>query len=779
MLSFLPLFAFGFGTPLMLWGLAAGSIPIVIHLLHRRRFQTVPWAAMRFLLAATKKQSRRMKLEQLLLLLIRTAIVVLIALACSRPTAETLGEYFQSEGPRHRIIVVDATYSMGYSPGGRSRFDRAKDLARQVIGGVKQGDAINLVRISESTPRVIIRRPAYQSSAVAEEIDQLTLFDERVDASLALKEIDELLSLAPELARKDVYLITDLQSATWAPGDANEAARVRQGLKKISERARIVWMDVGEPSAANVAVTALRNDDPFVLSGRPVQISATIKNFHTTAASAQLVELLLDGRLADTKRVDLPAGQDVAVGFSPSFSGGEHRVEVRVAPDALPVDDVRRLVIPVRDELQVLLVNGKPSGEPMGNSTDFLKLALAPELPNKNLASPIRPTVIRESELLGMDLSRFECVFLCNVAMFTEREAEVLRRYLDAGGGVVFCLGDQVRADNYNQILYRDKDPILPARLGERMGDAKKKEVAFEFEGGDFSHPIVRPFQGNTGTGLELTKTFVYIKAQADVERGATVALQFNTGDPAIIEAPSGRGRVILITTSIDREWSTWAVWGHSLIPLMHETARFAVAGRWKDRDVLVGQPLQTHIGLRSTDLPGTLQLPNGDSKSLQPSPDGRLLFTDPTTSSGFYKIGLGPPVNRTEWFAVNVDPVESDLTALRVEDLRSEILPGVDITYLTEWEETAAGGDTTRTISTGTGFSRALLFAALALLFVEQLMAWNFIAGLILLLAMAFGTLDFTLWRWNPMWGIVFSAIVVAGLIGWAIKMRPLMRSS
>src|SRR6185369_6849891 len=109
MLSSSLVLAFAFGSPLMLWGLAVGGIPIVIHLLHRRRYKTVPWAAMRFLLAATKKQSRRMKLEQLLLLLVRTLAVICIALALTRPTAETLGEYFQSEGPRHRIVVIDAT----------------------------------------------------------------------------------------------------------------------------------------------------------------------------------------------------------------------------------------------------------------------------------------------------------------------------------------------------------------------------------------------------------------------------------------------------------------------------------------------------------------------------------------------------------------------------------------------------------------------------------------------------------------------------------------------
>lgn len=729
---------------------------------------------MRFLIAATKKQSRRMKVEQLLLLAIRTLAVLLVALALSRPTSETLGEYFQSEGPKHRIIVIDATFSMGYAPSGRTRFDRAKDLARQIIGGSRQGDAINLVRISDSAPHLVVRRPAYQSAAVMEEIDQLTLNDERVDASVVLKEMQELTSLAPELSRKEIYFITDLQAATWAPNQSTEVQNIRLELQKLADRTKIFWLDVGEPVASNMAITNLRADDQFVLSNRATRIAANIKNFSAAPVSSQLVELVLDGRLADTKRVDVPAGQEIQTEFAPTFTGGEHRVEVRLTPDALPVDDTRRLAIPVRDELQVLLINGKPSGEPMGNATDFLKLALAPELPNRTLTSPIRPTVIREGELLGTDLSRFDCVFVCNVGLFTEREAEVLRGYLDAGGGVVFCLGDQVRIDNYNQVLHSGKQPLLPASLIERIGDIKTKSDSFEFDAGDFTHPIVAPFQGNPGAGLERTKTFVYIKANVDQERGANIALRFRTGDPAIIDAPYGRGRVILMTTSIDREWSTWAVWGHSLIPLMHETVHYAITGRWKDRDTLVGQPLQAHVGLRATDTAATHRLPNGESKTVQPSSDGRMVITEPTTASGFHQVVLGPPANRTDWFAVNVDTQESDLTALRTDDMREEMFPGLDFTYLTEWEdETMSEGQTVRTISTGTGFSRALLLAAVALLLVEQLMAWNFAGGVGLLLMFAALAINWNLFRLNSVAGIAMTTVIIAALALLATRFR------
>lgn len=770
--------AFGFGSPLMLWGLGLGTVPILIHLLHRRRYREVPWAAMRFLIAATKKHSRRMHLEQLLLLIVRTLLVLLVALAVARPTIESFGEYFRAEGPRHRILVVDSTFSMGYSPQDEPRFDRARELARQITRAARQGDALQLVRLAESQPHTVIRQPAYQPAAVLEEIAQLTLHDERVDASQVLDEIDELLGMVPEITQKEVYFLTDLQSATWAPAESTEAARVRAGLQRLAERARLVFLDTGQPGTANTAITNLQASDGFVLSGRAVTLTATLRNFGSAGATGQLVELHLDDRLADTRQVDLPPGTDVRVTFSPAFTAGDHRVEVRLKPDNLRVDDSRRLVVPVRDELQVLLVNGKPSGVPMGNATDYLKLALAPELPNQVPVSAIRPTVIREGELLGTDLTRFDSVFVCNVALLTDREAEVLRTYLDAGGGVIFCLGDQVRPDNYNEVLFRTGSgrqsvPLLPARLVERVGDSTKRDTAFDFDPGDYDHPIVRPFQGNPGAGLELTKTFTYFKTEIPAERGARVALRFSSGDPAIVEAPYGRGKVILVTTSVDREWSTWAVWGHSLIPLMHEAVNFAVSSRWSDRVATVGQPLVCHLPVRASDVSASLHAPDGAVQAPAVSADGRTILTEPAVRAGFYKLVLGAPVGRTDWYAVNIDPQESDLASPRAEELRADILPGLEFTVQTDWQElpSVATDRPVRVVSTSSGLSRSLLVAALALLIVEQLMAWRFLPGAALLAIFALIAVITAVWSLSALSGGALLSLVL--IIALAVTLR------
>ncbi len=121
------LFAFdGFASLGMLWWGVLGGIPIVIHLLHKRKYRETTWAAMRFLIAAARKNSRRIRIEQLILLMVRVLILLLLVCALAQPYMTSFGTFFQADVPTHRIIVVDDSFSMGYQPTEFSRFDRAK-----------------------------------------------------------------------------------------------------------------------------------------------------------------------------------------------------------------------------------------------------------------------------------------------------------------------------------------------------------------------------------------------------------------------------------------------------------------------------------------------------------------------------------------------------------------------------------------------------------------------------------------------------------------------------
>src|SRR5262245_5026357 len=126
------IWALGFANAPLLYGLAAASVPILIHLLNRRKFREVRWAAMRFLLAAIRRNQRRIRIGQWLLLAIRTLIILLVVTAMAKPFLESMGVVLAGHRV-HRVLVLDASLSMGYADGGVGRFDKAKTLAAELV----------------------------------------------------------------------------------------------------------------------------------------------------------------------------------------------------------------------------------------------------------------------------------------------------------------------------------------------------------------------------------------------------------------------------------------------------------------------------------------------------------------------------------------------------------------------------------------------------------------------------------------------------------------------
>ena len=763
--------AFGLGSPWLLGGLALGAIPVIIHLLHKRRFQETQWAAMKFLIEAAKKNSRRLRLEQLILLAVRILILCLISLAMAQPFVETMGAFFQADLPTHRIIVVDVSMSMGHQRAEQSRVDKAKEIAQQIISASIRGDAMNLVIIGGSEPRMIIREPAFQSSQVSKELELLDLTHGHGDVIPTLKSVSELTKMVPEISRKEVTIISDFQSENWSPEFQAQRTEIRNLLKSISEDCSLHCIDVGIAGNQNVGITDLSSNESFIATGQVTSITATVKNFGSTPLTDQLVELYADDRLVEPKRINLPARAEVPLDFTVRFSdSGEHHLELRLEDDTLMQDNRRWMAIPVKDELQVLLINGQNSGRSEDTATYYLERALAPSTRDTPWQGFIRPVIVNEGELPSLNLSQYDCVFLCNVALLTEREADMLIAFVQGGGGLIISLGDQVQAENYNQRLFRDGEGILPAKLGDRVGATLEADVTdpqlFYFNTGNLEHPIVREFQGNSGTGLERTLTFQYFKADADSKAGTRTAISFDSGDPAIVDSPFGQGRTILVTTSVDRKWGTWTTSASVFVPLMVEIVQYSVSGHWRERQLEVGQPLTQVFPNRAFDLSVMITTPDDKQAAVRVTEmDGvsSIAFED-TYQTGLHELSLGPPLNRNELFAVNIDNRESDLTKLDEAGLSQELLAGIEFDYSTDWKRRNSG-DATIASERG-GLTRWLLFAAFGLLFVEQLMAWRFPLGFGLLYCLvAFGFARQAFW-YGTFIGWAVTILALAGLV-------------
>ncbi len=724
---FAVLFAFGFGNLAMLGWLAAASAPLLIHLWNRRKYQETEWAAIEFLLAAARRNARRLQLRQWVLLAVRTAIVVLVVTALAEPFFDQLGMRFMPGGRTHKLLVVDGSYSMDYRPTDRSRFEQAKQLAVQIVEASGPSDAFTLVMMG-SPAQVIVGTPALETGSFVKEIESLRLTHAAADLSSTLalvrKMVERVTAKHRRLEHHEVYFLTDLGRNTWAPATQDDPAGVelQRQIDQLSAQARLIVFDLGQPEPENLAVVHLKRNEPFTIAGHQATFDVNLRNFGTRPRLRQVVQWAVDDRPVGETLVDLPPGGEASVSFGHRFeTPGQHVVSVQLSPDLLEVDNRRWLSVPVKSQLRTLCVGSQPQ------ATKYLDLALNP---TGSRQSPVHNQTVPESALSELDLGQFDSVFLANVGQFTKTEARLLVRYLRQGGGLVFFLGDQVIPSRYNALLASERRPgerVLPARLGPIV-----QEAQYRFDALDYRHPLVRVFRGQEQAGLLTTPVYRYFQLTIPAAwPEAQVALAFADGRPAIVEESLHGGRTVLVATaaslaSVDpvtgNPWTTMPAWP-SFVPIVQELLALAVGNQIEQSNGLVGQTLSAPVPAAQRGAALNLRSPDGQDHPvtvLTDSDPPRWTFAK-TVESGLYQLGLrssAESASATISYAVNVATVESDLAKVDSQHLPEDLL------VETEWR--GLNADPVGQISRRAGVHRMLLYGALGLLLLETCLAWR-----------------------------------------------------
>jgi hypothetical protein len=731
------LFAFVFETYLTAALVTVGSvsIPIIIHLLHRRRFRIVNWAAMRFLLAAQRKNSRRIRLEQFILLALRCLMILLLVLAMLSVTgwAKRLWAWAAPSGPSvvavnsqraHKILVLDGSFSMGFRDGDAPAFDRARQLALQVVRDSPGGDGFSVILMG-APPRRIVPEPSEDARKVLAEIEGLHVSHGAADLPATLSAVESMLQGSPQkYLNKEVYFFTDLQHSSWI---LKQPGVVSGTLQKIRDKqAHTILVDVGKDGASNLAVTSLSlPEDETPTTGRFTTVTALLHNFGDTRDNVG-VKLLVgrarsatepgeDLRVVQETSVRAERGQQTPVPFPLKFpSPGEYVLQVQVENDGLEVDDTRSAVLTVRKEMHVLLVNGKPAAETFDQASELLRVVLAEQADAGNLV--VKPTVLNTAQFADEskgDLSPYDCVFLCDVPRLSAAEVSRLESHVRRGGGLVICLGDKVDANAYNELLYRNGTGLMPARLQNKQTETRLFNYQFAVEPEAEREPPLKPFAGEVArTALRGVRFHQFY--QTEPARGgprnvlgfAPIAIPGATatgadtnvppqGGAAVLEwhPPAGkpgtgtgtlRGRVVLVTTTVNCDWADWSL--RSYVPLMHELAQFAASGRLRPREQSVGDPIELFLPGAAPGIDVKVFTPDGRQESLrvQAQDDAAVARFNETDASGVYRIVTGPQ-KKEHCFAVNV-PTHETAQQGSESNLARTNLEEIQITY-PEWE--------------------------------------------------------------------------------------------
>jgi hypothetical protein len=732
------LLAFGFISPwLLVGGLALSAVPLVIHLLRRRQYVERPWAAMQFLQAALRSQARRVRLESLAVLLVRTMLVGLAAVAIAQPYFDEDEARLESHSGRERTLVIDTSLSMSAGPRGATALDRAHALATRIVESALPGDAFRLIQVRRTPPLAVIQHPATDRHSILQQIRSLEGTQQRADVAAALRIVQSSLEQSHVATRREVIIVSDFQGSNWMPVETGARQELTELLEAIADGAELTCLHVSGAMQGNLSL----NDMKAVPTAPPeigiVAVEVSVENSGTQPAKDVPIEVFAGQQRVGSATITVPAGESTSLHIPlASFSPVEGVLTAQIPDDELMDDNHRWLTLPARRPLEVLLVGGHSRTAEQRGDTDFVELALAP---GRGSRTPgITATVIDIAELPNADLPRFGCIYLCDVPAIDEATAAQLNSYVAAGGGLVIALGEQVQPAGYRILQHPQEEPLLPGIPIEVVGGDSSSESPVRFAPGDYRHPVIKPFAGNPDSGLLTTEIDRYWKVEIPAAGSGDVVLSFSTGDPAIVERTVGRGRVLLVTTPLDDSWSNWALWP-SFLPIVHELTRAATAGKDAEHAKLVGDPFVVELPADNFGVSIELRTPTGATSELRKSvrPGGSWTASTIAEKAGVHLLTLGPPLQTVESYAVNIDPAESRLKFLDAAAL-SDLVPRSAFRSLEDWQPSTPA---LLLSSQHSRLSRTLLLVVLGLMLVDQLMTWRFrigLAALALLLCVA-----------------------------------------
>ncbi len=595
-----------FLNSILLFGAAAAAIPIIIHILNRRRARVVDWGAMMFLAESVASRNRRILIEDIILMVLRCLLLAALALALARPFLRS-GRILGGGGRQRQdiAIVLDGSLSMTLDAAGRSNFQRAIDEARQVVQAARPGDAVSLI-LAGPTAQAVVPVPLSDRQAVGTALDELTAPGGSMDTLEALQAAAFSLSEGTRAAKK-IILITDAQRIGWDLESTQRWSFLGKAAEDMPTKPLVIVRTLEAPRKwRNACLSQLTLSRAVVGTDRDVTITATVANTAVGEIDPELVELSIDGEVAETRPLSAIAeGASGSATFEHRFEApGAHTVSARVlCDDDLPGDNRAVRAVNVLADLPVLIVEGQPSTQPLGAAADYLESALTPDPDQGQLKGR---DVIRARTVAAADIDSikgfadYPVVILAAVPRLPAARATELAGFVAAGGGLLVACGDSAVRDFYNNWKAPDGKSVLGGQLVKvDAGSASTQpaESCARIEINSMDHPALRLVADPVDNDLASARIERYWQiAPAAGDEEVTVGARLDTAHPWLLERKLGRGRVLTLSVPLDKAFSDLPL-KNSYAPLAQELVYHLAAPSQHPLNLLPGQQFVYSVG--------------------------------------------------------------------------------------------------------------------------------------------------------------------------------------
>jgi hypothetical protein len=613
---------------------------------------------------------------------LRSLILLLLTLLFARPVVRKMPLFARVEGvSRSSVILIDNSYSMGYMKEGESLFALAKKVARRILKMTKRGDRAALFLISDEV-KPLVSYLTDDRQIFWERLEEGTLSFRPTNLLPGISQAYKILQESGS-PNREIILITDLGINGWQGIDG-------KSIKEFDPEVKFIIIDLHRELLSNVTVSKV--DCRRLTMGETSQISAKIRNYSKEKISRLFVSVYLEpqskfqiGRETGEKVgqgfVDLKGGREASKDFFYNFPReGTYLGKVEIQEDSLPSDDRFYFKTEALEKIKVLLIDGHPGISSFSSETFYLTLSLSPTTSEvSTIQSPLAVKVVTLDRFPQEKLDDFSVIFLANVGKVTSSLRERLTNFVREGGGVVFSLGDNVNAQEYNLNF----DNLLPAELVEVKGKSKgeRKFKAIDFQ--DFTHPILQVFaQGKEG---DLTRTRFYQYFATQVKPSAKVVLGLADGLPLLIEGElpyPGSGKVLLFTSTLDRDWNNLPT-KPVFLPLIQQMVRYLALSTLREEPwgtFLVGEEIRYKLG--PGELPPSVEIISPQGKKFSVIPVQKRDFSGiefgPVEIPGIYQLSYiadGKWNNKYLPVNLNIESNESDLAKMGTREIRKLFL--------------------------------------------------------------------------------------------------------
>lgn len=611
-------------APLMMFGAAAVSVPLALHFFYKARYKPLPWAAINFLKQAVEQTSRRLKFQEWILLALRCLLLLLIALALSRPAARSAAAAARGEAV-DAVFIIDTSYTMGARDAEMSRLERAKTAAQKVLEDLPPRSTIQVYTCSDKA--TLLGPKARTNRDQAKQILQhIEISKQSTDFFPGVTEALVSLSTGSSPSR-EVYLFSDLQKS----GFERQLGAFRGKCEEIKQQGNIVFVRCSNPTIkpSNAAIVDITMPSEIPHTDTRVPFDVLVRNTGSTTLTNLNVSLSYRERAAekDDKREEKPLpklepGETLPVTLTGKLTmPGSRVITAKITGDDLPGDNEFSRTIFVREKVNVVVIDGSPdTRNPTEAGSHFIRNALAPVAEAIRKDYFIQPTVYTAEQASAKVLEGADVVYLVNVPSSNEARpgvpglsksfAEALNTYVRGGGGLVIGCGDLVDAAGYNKVLGSGGFGLLPFDLGElsnTAADYPYNPAPETIDESSFLGPFRTKYSAVFRTP-EITRMFKVNESGAGSTGGRAI-VRVGSGLPLVASRVVDQGEVILITTSLDSRWGNFPAKSDAFVPmtrytLMHLTGRKVAPGDFVNPDLRESANLDV---AQDTDIEGYL----------------------------------------------------------------------------------------------------------------------------------------------------------------------------